>query len=196
VAPRARLLPGHLIDRDFAHHQPLAWAAATVGRCLRLNAEHGAPLEAFRVALVSPSPLGLVGDSSGGGAFGRDVVGWVAGAVARGAREVQVDMAPPPPQEDADAAPLADRGTAALCLELPGDVFQARSSLERRAGQLATCGALESLTLRSCPLLTSVSVASGRLRVLELLGCRAVRELRVAAPALESGRPRLLQRDR
>ncbi|XP_034593790.1 uncharacterized protein [Setaria viridis] len=209
-----------LTDRDFARGQTPARAAATVGRCLRLHAEHGAPLDAFRVALVSPSPSGLVGDGS---ALGRDVVGWVAAAVARGAREVEVDLAPPQQQDDdADAATHADRGSgAALCLELPGDVFQTRCSLERLAldgfslravrlpaaglaglrslslahadvtdeavrGVLTGCGALESLTLRSCPLLTSVTIGSERLRVLELLGCRALRELRVAAPALES----------
>jgi hypothetical protein len=42
------------------------------------------------------------------------------------------------------------------------------------------------LSLRNCSLLTSVSVASKRLRDLQLLGCRAVQELRVDAPALES----------
>ncbi|KAF8772450.1 hypothetical protein HU200_005747 [Digitaria exilis] len=198
-------------DRDFARGQPPARAAATVGRCLRLHAEHGAPLDAFRVALVAlPS-----GD---GGTFGRDVVGWVAAAVARGARELEVDL--PPSQERKNAAPHGDRGSAAF-LELPGDLFQIGNSLERLAfGRLslravplpaaglaglrslslshadvtdealrvllANCRALESLSLRCCSLLTAVSVASERLRVLELLGCRAVGELRVAAPALES----------
>ena len=110
---------------------------------------------------------------------------------------------------------------AAAFLDLPGDLFHARSSLERLAlgrlslravtlpaaglaglrslslshtdvtdealrGVLGTCRALESLSLRCCPLLAAVRVASERLRALELLGCRAVRELRVAAPALES----------
>jgi hypothetical protein len=204
-----------LTDRDFARGQLPARAAATVGRCLRLHAEHGAPLHAFRVALAPPAPSGLVG--GGGGAFGRDAVGWVAAAVASGAREVEVDLAPPPPQEgDEDVAALADRRTTVL-LEFPGDVY----SLERLAlgcfslravplpaaglaglrslslshadvtdeafrGVLAGCPALESLTLSCCHRLTSVSVASERLRVLELAGCRAVRELRVAAPALES----------
>ena len=71
-------------DRDFARGQPPARAAATVGRCLRLHAEHGATLDALRVALVSPP-------GPGSGAFGRDVIGWVAAALARGAREVNVD---------------------------------------------------------------------------------------------------------
>ncbi|RLN24083.1 putative F-box/LRR-repeat protein [Panicum miliaceum] len=187
-------------DRDFARGQPPARAAATVGRCLRLHAEHGAPLDAFRVGLVSPpGPIY--------GAFGRDVVVWIAAAVARGAREVEVDLTP------------SQEGAAFL--ELPGELFQARNSLERLAlghlslravplpaaglaglrslslshtdatdealrGVLASCPALESLSLRCCSLLTAVSVASERLRALELLGCRAVLELRVAAPALES----------
>ncbi|TKW12740.1 hypothetical protein SEVIR_5G055100v4 [Setaria viridis] len=192
-------------DSNFACGQPPARAAATVDRCLRLHAEHGTPLHVFRVALVSPS---VPGD----GAFGRDVVGWIAAAVTRGAREVEVDLTPS--QEDANP------GSAAF-LELPRDLFRARNSLERLAlgrlslravplpaaglaglrslslshadvtdealrGVLANCGALESLSLRCCSLLTTVSVASERLRVLELLGCRSVRELRVAAPALES----------
>ncbi|RLM91519.1 putative F-box/LRR-repeat protein [Panicum miliaceum] len=192
-------------DRDFARGQPADRAAATVGRCLRLHAEHGAPLDAFRVALVSPQGPGY-------GAFGRDVIGWIAAAVARSAREVEVDLTPS--QEG------ADHGSAAF-LELPGDLFRSRSSLERLAlgrlslravplpaaglaglrslslshtdvtdealrGVLATCRALESLSLRCCSLLTEVSVASERLQALELLGCRAVRDLRVAAPALES----------
>ncbi|CAO2162130.1 unnamed protein product [Urochloa humidicola] len=197
--------------RDFARGQPPARAAATVSRLLRFHAEHGAPLDAFRVA------LGSGGDAR---VLGQDVVGWVPAAVARGAREVEVDLAPPTPtpsQEDEDA----DRGAMALCLELPGDVFRATSSLERLAlggfslaavalpaaglaglrslfltranvtdeavqAVLAGCPALESLALILCPLLTSVTVVSERLRALELAGCRAVRELRVAAPALES----------
>ncbi|RLN23331.1 hypothetical protein C2845_PM07G06340 [Panicum miliaceum] len=206
-----------LTDRDLTRGQLPAQAAATVGRCLRLHGELGTPLHAFRVALAPPA---LAGDC---GAFGRDAVGWVAAAVARGAREVEVevDLASPPSQDDdEDVAAHADPQTAAL-LELPGDVFQARNSLEQLAlgrfslravplpasgldglralslthadvtddavrGVLAGCPALESLTLRSCHRLTSVSVASERLRVLELAGCRAVRELLVAAPALES----------
>jgi len=198
-----------LTDRDFARGQPPARAAATVSRCLRLHAEHGAPLDVLRVALVSPPPSGP-GPSDG--AFGRDVIGWVAAAVRRGAREVEVDLQHLTPSQDDDAAFL---------LELPGDLFQARNSLERVAlgglslravrfptaglaglrslslsnadvtdeavrGILSSCRALESLSLRNCSLLTSVSVASKRLRDLQLLGCRAVQELRVDAPALES----------
>ncbi|CAL4957381.1 unnamed protein product [Urochloa decumbens] len=187
-------------DGDFARGQPPARAAATVGRCLRLHAEHGTPLDVLRLALVP--------------ALGRDVIGWIAAAVARGAREVEADLTPPPPQD------LAIHGSAAF-LEIPADLFQARNSLERLAlgrlslravplpaaglaglrslslshtdvtaealrGILACCAALESLSLRCCALLTAVRVASDRLRALELLGCRSVVELRVAAPALES----------
>ncbi|XP_039811687.1 uncharacterized protein LOC120674594 [Panicum virgatum] len=199
-----------LTDRDFARGQLPARAAATVvGHCLRLHAELGAPLHAFRVVRAPPAPSG---GSPGG---------WVAAAAASGAREVEVDLAPPS-QEDEEGVPAHDDRRTAALLELPGDVFQARNSLERLAlggfslravllhaagldglrslslshadvtdeavrGVLTGCPALESLTLSCCHRLTSVSVASERLRVLELAGCRAVRELRVvAAPALES----------
>jgi len=201
-----------LTDRDFARGQPPARAAATVSRCLRLHAEHGAPLDVLRVALASPPSSGAAGPSDG--SFGRDVVGWIAAAVRRGAREVELDVLHLTPSQHDDAAFLE--------LELPGDLFQARNSLERVAlgglslravplpaaglaglrslslshadvtdeavrGILASCGALESLSLRSCSLPTSVSIASERLRDLQLLGCRAVlQELRVAALALES----------
>ncbi|CAL4950639.1 unnamed protein product [Urochloa decumbens] len=196
-------------DRDFARGQPPSRAAATVTRCLRLHAEHGAPLHAFRVAL---------GSVAGAGALGLDVVGWVAAAVARGARDVEVDLTPPPPQEEDDA----DHGSAAF-LEIPGDLFLAENSLERLAlggrfglravpagaaglaglrslslsdadvtdeavrAMVSGCGALELLSLRRCRRLTSVRVIAGeRLRVLEIVGCLAVRALQVAAPALES----------
>ncbi|CAD6231984.1 unnamed protein product [Miscanthus lutarioriparius] len=201
-----------LNDRALARGQPPARAAATVSRCLRLHAEHGSPLDVLRVALASPPSSGAAGPSDG--AFGRDVIGWIAAAVRRGAREVEVDVLHLTPSQD-------DHDSDAAFLELPGDLFQARNSLERVAfggfslravrlpaaglaglrslslsnadltdeavrGILAGCRALESLSLRSCPLLTSVSVASERLRDLQLLGCRTVQELRVAAPALES----------
>ncbi|CAL4964359.1 unnamed protein product [Urochloa decumbens] len=193
-------------DGDFARGQPPERAAATVGRCLRLHAEHGTPLDVLHLALVYPPGPGRP-------AFARGVIGWIAAAVARGAREVEADLTPPPQD-------IAIYGSAAF-LEIPADLFQARNSLERLAlgrlslravplpaaglaglrslslshtdvtaealrGILATCGALESLSLRCCALLTAVRVASDRLRALELLRCRAVVELRVAAPALES----------
>ncbi|WVZ71629.1 hypothetical protein U9M48_020196 [Paspalum notatum var. saurae] len=208
-------------DRGFARGQPPALSAATVDRCLRLHAELGTPLEVFRVALVCPSGPG-----------GQDVIGWVAAALRRGAREVEVDLAPPllppPPEEEEEEEEQEDdkeeedphAGHEAL-LELPADLFEARNSLERLAlGRfslgavplpaaglaglrslslshvdvtdealrrlVANCRALEVLSLRRCSRLAKVSVASETLRVLELVGCRGMEELRVAAPALES----------
>ena len=116
-----------LTDRDFARGQPPARAAATVSRCLRLHAEHGAPLDVLRVALASPPSSGAAGPSDG--SFRWDVIGWIAAAVRRGAREVEVDVL---------------HLTAFLELELPGDLFQVRNSLERVA--------LGGLSLRAVPL--------------------------------------------
>ncbi|TKW27636.1 hypothetical protein SEVIR_3G270350v4 [Setaria viridis] len=107
-------------DWDFARGQPPARPAATVDRCLRLHAEHGTPLHVFHVALVSVSPSG-----PGDGAFGRDVVWWIAAAVAWGAREVEVDLTT---SQEEDAVPHADHGSAAF-LELPADLFRARNYL-------------------------------------------------------------------
>ncbi|RCV17975.1 hypothetical protein SETIT_3G263600v2 [Setaria italica] len=105
-------------DWDFARGQPPARPAATVDRCLRLHAEHGTPLHVSHVALVSVSPSG-----PGDGAFGRDVVWWIAAAVAWGAREVEVDLTT---SQEEDAVPHADHGSAAF-LELPADLFRARN---------------------------------------------------------------------
>ncbi|CAD6239080.1 unnamed protein product [Miscanthus lutarioriparius] len=192
-------------DRDFARGQASARAAAaTVSCCLRLHAEHGAPLDVFRVALTSPAP----GSAS---AFEWDVVGWVASGVARGAREVEVYLTPPPTKGD------ADDGIAAF-VELPGYLFVATNSLARLAlggfslravpaaltglaglrslslshadvtgeavrGVVSSCRALELLSLSSYSLLKSIRIASETLRVLEIVRCPAVR---VNAPALES----------
>ncbi|CAO2174122.1 unnamed protein product [Urochloa humidicola] len=98
-------------DGDFARGQPPARAAATVGRCLRLHAELGSRLDVLRLALVSPPGPGRA-------AFARGVIGWIAAAVARGAREVEADLTPP---QD-----LAVHGSAAF-LEFPADMFLARS---------------------------------------------------------------------
>ncbi|KAG0517487.1 hypothetical protein BDA96_09G093300 [Sorghum bicolor] len=116
-----------LTDRDFARDQSPARAAATVSHRLRLHAEHGAPLDVLRVALASPPSLGAAGPSDG--SFRWDVIGWIAAAVRRGAREVEVDVL---------------HLTTFLELELPGDLFQARNSLERVA--------LGGLSLRVVPL--------------------------------------------
>lgn len=192
-------------DRDFARGQPLARAVTTVGLCLRIHSEYGAPLQVFRVAL---------GAGAGAGEFGRAVAGWVAAAVARGARDVEVILTQTQGASDPDP-----RGSAFL--DLPVDLFLAKNSLERLAlgrfslrsvtpgaaglaglrllslshtdvtddairAVLSVCRSLESLSLRSCHLLTSVIVAGEKLRVLELVRCLAVRKLHVAAPALES----------
>ncbi|PAN31531.1 hypothetical protein PAHAL_5G425600 [Panicum hallii] len=191
-------------DRGFARGQPPARAAATVSRWLGLHAEYGAPLDVFRVAL---------GSDDAASSFGRDVVGWVAAAVARGARDVEVDLAQ---RQGADN----DHGSSTF-LELPGDLFLAKNALERLAlggfglravppgaaglaglrslslshadvtdqavqAVVSNCVALESLSLRRCRHLTSVRIAGEKLRVLELVRCPAVRRLQVAAPALES----------
>ncbi|OQU83053.1 hypothetical protein SORBI_3005G068101 [Sorghum bicolor] len=103
-----------LTDRDFARDQSPARAAAMVSHRLRLHTEHGVPLDVLRQS---------------DGSFGRDVIGWIAAAVRRGAREVEVDVL---------------HLTAFLELELPGDLFQARNSLEWVA--------LGGLSLRVVPL--------------------------------------------
>lgn len=207
-------------DPDFARGQPPALSAATVDRCLRLHAELGTPLEVFRVALVCPSDLD-----------GQDVIGWIAAGLRRGAKAVEVDLAPPLPEEEEEEEGEEEveeeeeedphAGHEAPLLELPADLFQARNSLERLAlgrfslravplpavglaglrslslshvdvtdealrGLVANCPALERLSLRRCSRLAMVSVASETLRVLELVGCQALKQLCVDAPALES----------
>jgi hypothetical protein len=200
-------------DRDFVRGQTPARAAATVDRCLRFHAEHGTPLDAFRVALDG-APIG-----GGAGALGRDVVvGWVVDAVARGARDVEVDLTPA--RGNWSHQLDADQGSAAL-LEIPGDLFRMENSLARLSldwfslravppdapgfaglrslslsradvtgaavqAAVTNCRFLESLSLRSCHILKSVRIAGENLRRLELVGCLAVRELIVAAPVLES----------
>nr|CAB3472815.1 unnamed protein product [Digitaria exilis] len=214
VAPRSRRLPVlDLTDRDFTRGQPPARAVATVARCLRVHAEHGAPLDAFRAALVAPSTSDLVGD---GGAFGRDVVGWVAAAVARGAREVAVDLMAPPSQDE-DASPRDDRGREELCLELASDAFEARNSLEHlalgrislRAVPLPAAGlaALRSLSLSHALDVTGEAVEGmlancAALESLTLTGCHLLTSVSAASERLRClelvrlPRLRLLQRDR
>ncbi|XP_066310985.1 MEIOTIC F-BOX protein MOF-like [Miscanthus floridulus] len=145
-------------DRDLARGQlPARAAEATMRRCLKVHAEHGAPLDVFRVALMLPP-------GSSDGVFGRDVVGWIASAVARGAREVEVYLTLTPTQTYRGQVPNADDGSAEF-VELPSDLFVARNSLAR---------------------LALVGIASETLRVLEIVGCIAVKQVQVTAPALES----------
>jgi hypothetical protein len=165
------------------------------------------------VALVCPSDLD-----------GQDVIGWIAAGLRRGVRAVEVDLAPPLPEEEEEEGEEEEdphAGHEAPLLELPADLFQARNSLERLAlgrfslraiplpavglaglrslslshvdvtdealrGLVANCPALERLSLKRCSRLTMVSVASETLRVLELMGCQALKQLCVDAPALES----------
>ncbi|KAE8772580.1 FBD-associated F-box protein [Hordeum vulgare] len=88
-------------DLDFIRGQSPRQIVAIVNSCLQV---HGAaPIDVFRVAL---SPFD---------AFGRDVVRWAATALGRGAREVGVD--------------LTQHANRRGALELPGDLFQAESSL-------------------------------------------------------------------
>lgn len=198
-------------DHDFARGQAPARAAATVSRCLQLHAEYGAPLDVFRLAVTAPAPA-----PGSTGAFERDVVGWVVSAVARGAREVEVDLRPPPPP----LAAKADAGDeSAAFVELPGDLFVATSSLARLAlggfrlravpaglaeglrslslghadvtdeavrDIVSSCRALEVLSLQGCNLLRSIRIDGETLRSLEIVRCLGVRELRVNAPSLES----------
>ncbi|KAM3329893.1 hypothetical protein ACQJBY_026733 [Aegilops geniculata] len=88
-------------DRDFVRGQSPGQIVATVNRCLEVDG--AAPIDVFRVAL---SPFD---------AFGRDVVRWAATALGRGAGEVGVD--------------LTQHADGCGALELPGDLFQAESSL-------------------------------------------------------------------
>ncbi|KAL6626477.1 hypothetical protein ACP70R_030203 [Stipagrostis hirtigluma subsp. patula] len=192
-----------LADRDFALGQSPARASATVSRCLRLHAAHGGPLDVFRVAFPYPS-RGL----------GPDIFRWLAAAVGRGAREVELYLTPPQGYRAMDA------DTSAFFM-LPRYLLLAKNSMERltlcrcslrdvppgAAGLaglrslslshadvtdkavrdvLSNCRSLEFLSLRSCNLLWRVKIAGERLRGLEIVSCQDVLELQVTAPALES----------
>jgi hypothetical protein len=194
-------------DRDVVggSGQTPARAAATVTRCLMRHEEHGGPLHMLRVALNGVTAF-----------IANDVVGWVADAVARGAREVAVDLTPP--VQCGGAAAQMDAGNEMLFLELPDGLFAVTNSLERLALDqfslravppdaaglrslylshadvtdegvetvLSGCHSLAFLSLRRCHLLESVRIVGDRLRGLEIVSCLAVEDLRVTAPALES----------
>ncbi|TVU22519.1 hypothetical protein EJB05_32225, partial [Eragrostis curvula] len=172
-------------DRDFARGQTPARAAATVSRCLQLHADNGAPLDVFRVALDGCD-----------GAFERDVVGWVASAVARGAREVEVDLTPAhgnrAQQLDADQ-------DGATFMELPGDVFLtenslARLSLDRFSLRAVTPGAPGLAGLRSLSLSRAdvtdeaVQAVVSSCRLLEFLSlssCHLLTSVRISGDNLQ-----------
>ncbi|TVU22475.1 hypothetical protein EJB05_32173, partial [Eragrostis curvula] len=122
-------------DRDFARGQSPTQAAATVRRCLRRHANRGAPLDAFRVAFRSPA-----------GGFRSDVVSWVAAAVARGAKEVAVDLTPTTRWRRAigdDWGVYSDIDfDGSAFLELPADLFNFK----------ATTNSLSRLALVRCSL--------------------------------------------
>ncbi|XP_051217769.1 F-box protein At3g62230-like [Lolium perenne] len=184
-------------DRDFVRGQSPAQIAATVARCIAI---HGAaPIDVFRVAL---SPVG---------ALGQDVLEWIAAALGRGAREVRVDLARPGilHNDDASLLQLPDDlfqvenslavlslGRCSLRAVRPGAAGLAgltSLSLDRvdvtddaLRDVVSGCRLLEFLSLRSCHLLRSVRVNGERLRGLEIVCCLAMRDLHVAAPALES----------
>uniref|UniRef100_A0ACD5VDP5 Uncharacterized protein n=1 Tax=Avena sativa TaxID=4498 RepID=A0ACD5VDP5_AVESA len=189
-------------DRDFVRGQSPAQITAIVGRVLGI---HGAaPIDVLRVAL---SPLNALGPDPD------VVVGWIAAALGRGAREVGVDLGRRRVLDEGD-------GRASL-LQLPADLFQVENSLsvlglggcslrhvlpgaaglaglaslsldrvdvtdDALRGVVLECRLLEYVSLRSCHLLVSVRVAGERLRGLEIVGCLAMRDLQVAAPTLES----------
>ncbi|KQK03805.1 putative F-box protein At3g29830 [Brachypodium distachyon] len=187
-------------DRGFVRSKSRGQIVAMVNRCLRVRGG-GAPIDVLRVSLC---PFG---------AFERDVVGWIAAAIRRGAREVDVNLT-------LDAA-LTVVNCRADQLELPGDLFYGESSLARLSlgrcslrnvpaggpalvgltslsltrvditddavrDTVACCRLLEFLSLRNCHVLKFVRIAGEKLRGLEVVGCLDVRQLQVAAPALES----------
>jgi hypothetical protein len=202
-------------DPDFARGQPPALSAATVDRCLRLHTELGAPLDMFRVALVCPSDLdgqdviGWIATGLRRGARAVEV------DLAPPPPEEEDEEEEGEEEEDPHAgheAPLlelpADLFQARNSLErlalgsfslhavpLPAVGLAGLRSLslshvdvtdEALRGLVANCPALERLSLRRCSRLAMVSVASETLRVLELVGCQALKQLCVDAPALES----------
>ncbi|KAM0854036.1 hypothetical protein ACQ4PT_050686 [Festuca glaucescens] len=182
---------------DFVRGQSPAQIAATVARCIAI---HGAaPIDVLRVAL---SPVG---------ALGQDVLEWIAAALGRGAREVRVDLARRGVLHNDDASLLQipggmfqvgnslavlSLGRCSLRAVPPGAAGLASLtslSLDRvdvtddaLRDVVSECRLLEFLSLRSCHLLALVRVGGERLRGLEIVGCLAMRDLQVAAPALES----------
>jgi hypothetical protein len=170
-----------------------------VARCIAI---HGAaPIDVFRVAL---SPVG---------ALGQDVLEWIAAALGRGAREVRVDLAERRVLDNDDVRKsqlqipedLFQAKNSLTALSLGGCSLRAvRPGAAGLAGLsslsldrvdvtddalrdvVSGCRLLEFLSLRSCHLLRSVRVNGERLRGLEIVCCLAMRDLHVAAPALES----------
>uniref|UniRef100_A0ACD5U420 Uncharacterized protein n=1 Tax=Avena sativa TaxID=4498 RepID=A0ACD5U420_AVESA len=186
-------------DRDFGRGQSPAQIAATVARCIGI---HGAArIDVLRVAL---SPVD---------ALGQDVLSWVAAALRRGAREVGVDLARRGVLDNDDGRAFllqfpgdlfqVENSLAVLSLgrcslrDVPpgaaGLAGLTSLSLHRvdvtddaLRDVVSECRLLKFLSLRSCHLLESVRVTGKRLRGLEIVSCLAMRDLQVAAPAIES----------
>ncbi|KAL6850524.1 hypothetical protein ACP4OV_021151 [Aristida adscensionis] len=197
-------------DPDFARRQPPALAAATVNRCLSFHATHGTRLDALRVAF--PYPFGAFRPDIVGWAVlavergARELeLDLTPAAPAAGGAQLEGDD-----DEGAAAAILVLPRRLFLATNLLQRLALGRCSLRdvppKAAGLaglrslalsytdvtdydvrgvLAHCRGLEVLSLRSCRLLATVQVAGSKLRVLELVRCPGVRELEVAAPALE-----------
>uniref|UniRef100_A0ACD5W0E9 Uncharacterized protein n=1 Tax=Avena sativa TaxID=4498 RepID=A0ACD5W0E9_AVESA len=159
-------------DRDFVRAQSPAQITATVGRVLGI---HGAaPIDVLRVALPPLNALGPDPDV---------VVGWIAAALGRAAREVAVDL-----DDDGDGCSLRQvlPGAAGLAGLTSLSLDRVDVTDDALRDVVLECRLLEYVSLRSCHLLVSVRVEGGRLRGLEISGCLAMRDLQVAAPALES----------
>ncbi|KAK3159967.1 hypothetical protein QOZ80_1BG0053490 [Eleusine coracana subsp. coracana] len=126
-------------DRDFVsgRDQTATRAARTVERCLARHAELGAPLHVLRVALDGSSLDDVVT------AFAQDITWWVVSSVARGAREVEVNLTPCGESASQLEVDEADDNEIMLFLELPGNLFMARNSLVRLA--------LDRFSLRAVP---------------------------------------------
>ncbi|KAL6849900.1 hypothetical protein ACP4OV_020527 [Aristida adscensionis] len=169
--------------RDVASGRRPVLAAATVARCLRLHAEYGGPLEVFRTPSGgSPPPwagaeVDLTPTAGSGGTAFLELPGAVF--LAESSLE-RLALGPFGLRAVPSGGAAGLAGLRSLLLSRAGVTDEALR------GVLAGCRALELLSLRSCHLLTSVRVAGEKLRVLEVARCPAVRELHVAAPALES----------
>ncbi|TVU22483.1 hypothetical protein EJB05_32181, partial [Eragrostis curvula] len=168
------------MDRAFVVRQAPAQVVALVSLYLKRHADQGAPLDVLRVALD--------GTLGGAKAFGHDVVGWVAYAVARGAREVEVDMTP----KQGDRAAQHDNtvNEEDFFVALPSDLLLARNSLVRLAldrfslravlsGAPAGFAGLRSLSLSHANVTDDeVNATLSSCRLLEFLSLRSCHLLR------------------
>ncbi|KAK3159965.1 hypothetical protein QOZ80_1BG0053460 [Eleusine coracana subsp. coracana] len=120
-------------DCDFVSgsSQTPARVVATIERYLQRHFEKGAPLYVLRVVL----------DGTLLGGVGQDVVRWVVSVVARGAREVEVDLTPI--RRDGVAVQQDADNNEIMFLVLPVNLFVTRNSLVRLA--------LDRFSLRTVP---------------------------------------------